>query len=68
MEEVGSHWVGGAKVDVVAVIWRERQVLLGEAKWQGEPIKSRIVGELIETKTLKILELLPEEGDNSHVH
>ena len=48
--------------------WRERQILLGESKWQGEPIRNRIVRELIETKTPKVLKLLPEEGDGWHVH
>ena len=68
VEEVGSHWGGGVQVDVVAMNWRERQILLGESKWQGEPIRNRIVRELIETKTPKVLKLLPEEGDGWHVH
>lgn len=68
VEQVGSHWGGGVQVDVVAMNWREKQILLGESKWQTEPIRNRIVRELIETKTPKVLKLLPEEGDGWHVH
>lgn len=68
VEQVGSHWGGGVQVDVVAINWRERQLLLGESKWQAEPIRRRVVRELIETKTPKVLKQLPEEGDGWHVY
>ena len=32
-EIVGSHWAPDRQVDVVAVNWRERAILLGECKW-----------------------------------
>jgi AAA+ ATPase superfamily predicted ATPase len=32
-ELVGSHWATDAQVDVVAINWRERAILLGECKW-----------------------------------
>ncbi|MCB0032319.1 MAG: hypothetical protein KDE28_30625, partial [Anaerolineales bacterium] len=36
-ERIGSHWSRNAQVDVVAINWRTRQILLGECKWgQGE--------------------------------
>ena len=34
---VGSDWGPGYQADVVAVNWRERQVLVGEAKWGDTP-------------------------------
>ena len=68
VEQVGSHWGGGVQVDVVAMNWREKQILLGESKWQAEPIRKRIVRELIETKTPKVLKILPEEGEGWQVH
>ena len=32
-ELVGSHWSPDAQIDVVAINWRERAILLGECKW-----------------------------------
>jgi len=32
-EIVGSHWAPNSQVDVVALNWRERAILLGECKW-----------------------------------
>jgi hypothetical protein len=68
VEQVGSHWRGGVQVDVVAINWREKQILLGESKWQPEPIRNRIVRELIEVKTPKVLKILPEMGEDWQVH
>lgn len=34
---VGSDWSAQHQADVVAVNWREHQVLVGEAKWTDEP-------------------------------
>ena len=68
VELVGSHWGGGVQVDVVAINWREKQLLLGESKWQTDPIRRHVVRALIETKTPKALKLLPEEGDSWQVH
>jgi hypothetical protein len=68
VEQVGSHWGGGVQVDVVAINWRERQILLVESKWQAEPIRNRIVRDLIEVKTPKVLKILPEMGEGWQVH
>ena len=68
VEQVGSHWGGGVQVDGVAINWRKKQLLLTESKWSEEPIRRRIVCELIETKTPKILKQLPEEGAGWQVH
>ena len=68
VEQVGSHWGGGVQVDVVAVNWREKRILLGESKWQAEPTRKHIVRELIETKTPKVLKILPEDGNDWQLH
>ena len=53
-ETVGSHWATDAQVDVVAVNWREKTILLGECKW-GENVVSRaVIRELIEKSPLVI--------------
>jgi uncharacterized protein len=68
VEEVGSHWSGGVQVDVVAMNWREKAILLGEAKWQTESVKRVVIRELLEQKTAKLLKILPDEGAGWQVH
>jgi len=68
VELVGSHWGGGAQIDVVAINWREKQLLLGEAKWRSDPIRKGIVLDLIKSKTVKLLKQLPAEGDGWQIH
>ncbi len=68
VEQVGSHWGGGVQVDVVAISWREKAILLGEAKWGTEPVKRNVVPELIAKKTPKVLKLLPDDGAGWTVH
>jgi AAA+ ATPase superfamily predicted ATPase len=45
-ERVGSHWSTSAQIDVVAVNWREKQLLLGECKWGVDAVSRTIVREL----------------------
>jgi AAA+ ATPase superfamily predicted ATPase len=47
-ELVGSHWSADAQVDVVAINWRDHDILLGECKWGAEPADRAVVRELIE--------------------
>ncbi len=68
IEQIGSHWGGGLQIDVVAINWEDKQLLLGATKWQAEPIGKDTVRELIETKTPRVLQLLPEEGDGWRPH
>jgi AAA+ ATPase superfamily predicted ATPase len=63
VEQVGSHWGAGAQVDVVAINWREKRLLLGEAKWRAEPVGSSVIQELVRKKTPKVLKALPDNGD-----
>ena len=47
-ELVGSHWSGDAQVDVVAINWQEKAILLGECKWGTEAVERSVVRELVE--------------------
>ena len=67
-ETVGSHWNAAAQVDVVAIHWREKQILLGECKWGQDGIDRQIARELIEQKTPKVLAALPDGGEGWKVH
>ena len=46
-ETVGSHWSSKAQVNVLAINWRLKHILLGEAKWTREAISRRVVRELV---------------------
>jgi AAA+ ATPase superfamily predicted ATPase len=60
--QVGSHWSRSVQVDVVAVSWAERAILLGECKWGTDAVDRAVVRELLEAKTPKVLRDLPEGG------
>lgn len=47
-EVVGSHWATDAQVDVVAINWREKQILLGECKWGANPVGRDVIQGLID--------------------
>lgn len=46
-ELIGSHWSSDAQVDVVAINWREKQILLGECKWGAKPVGSDVIAKLL---------------------
>ncbi len=68
VEQVGAHWGGGVQVDAVAINWREKALLLGEAKWGTDAVRRNVVRELIEKKTPKVLKSLPDAGAGWSVH
>ncbi len=53
-EMVGSHWAKGVQVDVVAVDWQKKAMLLGECKWGANPVGRSVLKEL-EKKTPKAI-------------
>lgn len=57
-ELVGSHWSADAQVDVVAVNWHDKTILLGECKWGVDAVGRSVVRELVD-KTPKVV---PGEG------
>jgi AAA+ ATPase superfamily predicted ATPase len=61
-EIVGSHWAPDAQVDVVAVNWREKAILLGECKWGVDTVGRSVVHELVD----KAPRVVPGEGWQVH--
>jgi uncharacterized protein len=53
-ERVGSFWSKQVQVDVVAINWRSKDILLGECKW-GQGDVSRSVIQTLFDKTEKVL-------------
>jgi AAA+ ATPase superfamily predicted ATPase len=53
-EVVGSHWSTDAQVDVVAINWHDRAILLGECKWGVRAVGRAVIRALIE-KTPKVI-------------
>jgi AAA+ ATPase superfamily predicted ATPase len=67
-EDVGSHWSADVQVDVVAINWREKAILLGECKWGTKVVGRGLVRELVESKTPKVLAALSDGGEGWTVH
>ena len=63
-EVVGSHWASDAQVDVVAVNWKSKKILLGEAKWGEGKVSREVIRELVE-KTPKVA---PDRGEGWQIH
>lgn len=59
---VGSHWSRSVQVDVVAIDWHNRQILLGACKWGNDAVSRTVVRELLGTKTPLVLAELPQSG------
>lgn len=53
-ERTGSFWSPKAQVDVVAINWRTKDVLLGECNWGLKPVAREVIQELI-SKTPAVL-------------
>ena len=54
-ESIGSYWDRQVQVDVVAASWTEKRLLLGECKWQPDPVSRKILRDLVETRSPKLL-------------
>ncbi len=61
---VGGHWARDAQVDVVAINWREKQILLGEAKWGEGGVGRDVVRELMDKSPL----VVPDKGVDWRLH
>jgi len=46
-EKIGAHWGDGVQIDVVAVNWTQKQLLLGESRWGREPAGPGMLRDLI---------------------
>jgi AAA+ ATPase superfamily predicted ATPase len=67
-EAVGAHWSRHVQVDVVAINWTTRDILLGECKWGAELVDRKIVRDLIEQKGAQLRKELPEQGNGWNMH
>ena len=67
-EVAGSHWSRTVQVDVVALNWQERVILLGECKWGTDAVGRDVLRELVEAKTPRVLKDLPNSGQGWQVH
>ena len=61
-EAIGSHWSRHVQVDVVAVDWRNRNILIGECKWGAQPVGRQVAMDLIEGKAPRLQAELPQAG------
>lgn len=50
-ERVGSHWGEGVQIDVVAISWTNKHMLLGESRWGSEPVGPALLRELMQKAT-----------------
>ncbi len=64
---VGSHWSRQVQVDVVAIDWPGKQILLGECKWGADTVGRPVARELIGTKAPLVLRELPNQGEGWRV-
>lgn len=62
LERVGSHWAGDVQVDVVAINWQERAILLGECKWGVEAVGRSVIRDLVD----KASKAVPGKGWQVH--
>jgi len=61
---VGSFWARDSQVDVVAVRWDDRQILLGEAKWGADPVRRDVPRGLM----AQAHKVVPDRGEGWTVH
>jgi len=65
---VGSHWSRQTQVDVVAINWETKHILLGECKWGADSVGLAVVSDLVERKTPRLCKSLPNEGQGWTIH
>jgi uncharacterized protein len=53
-ERTGSFWSKEAQVDVLAINWRSKDILLGECKWGQKAVGQEVIRALMD-KTAKVL-------------
>ncbi len=67
-QAIGSHWSRQVQIDVVAVDWQKKQILLGECKWGERAVGRQVVRALIEQKAPRLLRQLPDAGAGWRTH
>jgi AAA+ ATPase superfamily predicted ATPase len=66
-EVIGSHWSRHVQVDVVAINWSARTILIGECKWGMDTVDRQTVRDLIERTVPLTLADLPDKGSGWQV-
>jgi hypothetical protein len=54
------------QIDAVAINWRTKSILLGEAKWQADLVGLPVIRELVEEKQPKVLSALAGDARDSN--
>lgn len=67
-EAVGSHWSSRVQIDVVALNWQTREILLGECKWGEDRIEKQVVQDLVTKKTPLLLKDIWDGGAEWRPH
>jgi len=67
-QAVGSHWSRRVQIDVVGIRWQSREILLGECKWGTDDLSQAVVRELIEEKSPRVRQVLPDEGEGWKIY
>lgn len=57
-ERIGQYWSKTVQIDVVGIDWKRKALLLGECKWERNPLSVNVVKQLINNKTPRILKEL----------
>lgn len=63
---VGRHWSSDVEIDVVAINWSQRQLLLGECKWGVETVGNDVIESLVNVRAARVLAKLEGEGWQMH--
>ena len=63
---VGRHWSNDVEIDVVAINWRQRQLLLGECKWGVDEVGRDVIENLVHERAQRVLARLGREGWQTH--
>jgi uncharacterized protein len=61
-EVIGSHWSRQVQVDVVAINWAEKAILVGECKWGTDAVNKQTVRDLLDRTVPLTVADLPESG------
>jgi len=66
IEDIGQIWgndgENGTQVDAAAISWRDKCVLVGEAKWTTTHADAAVVNKLLRTTIPVVLSMLPNRG------
>jgi AAA+ ATPase superfamily predicted ATPase len=65
-DTVGRHWAPDCEIDVVAINWRKRQILLGECKWGPDVVRRNVIRSLVDERGPRALARLQGEGWQVH--